>query len=144
MVVELKQIKFFQERQIPDKSYIDIAQSLTYLKLPKGAIVFEYGTLGDLFYIILNGTVSVHVPNKKKIEMMGKEKSGNLAPVQNNQLAPKNKNDESADQVGELPISRRASRIPGRRRSTLMRGFVSTLGNNAIRELLDEPIFDEV
>lgn len=46
--------------------------------------------------------------------------------------------------MGTLPIARRKSKIPGRRRSTLMKGFVSTLGNNAIRNLLDQPIFDQV
>lgn len=53
-------------------------------------------------------------------------------------------NEETKDKVGELPITNKGSRIPGRRRSTLMKGFVNTLGNNAIRELLDEPIFDMV
>lgn len=77
MVVGLKQIKFFKEREIPDKSYLEIAQSLTYLELPQGAIVFEYGTLGDIFYIILKGTVSFHTPNKDKIQNFEKENAIN-------------------------------------------------------------------
>lgn len=58
--------------------------------------------------------------------------------------APVNNNNEEADTVGALPDNKRASRGTGRRRSTLMKGFVNTLGNNAIRNLLDEPIFDKV
>lgn len=74
-VPHLKKIKFFQEREIPDKNYLDIAQCLTYIKLPQGAIVFEYGTFGDLFYIILKGSVSVLIPNKEKMEKIEKEKT---------------------------------------------------------------------
>lgn len=75
IVPHLKQIKFFKEREIPDKNYLDIAQSLTYLKLPQDRIVFEYGTIGDLFYIILKGSVRVLVPNKEKMKQIEMEKA---------------------------------------------------------------------
>lgn len=51
-------------------NYFDIAQCLTYLELPAGAIVFEYGSIGDLFYIILGGDVKVLVPNQNKLKAL--------------------------------------------------------------------------
>jgi hypothetical protein len=35
-------------------------------------------------------------------------------------------------------------RVNGRRKSTLQRGFVTTLGNNVLSGLVDSPIFKEV
>lgn len=140
IVPHLKQIKFFQEREIPDKNYLDIAQSLTYLELPADAIVFEYGTIGDLFYIILKGSVRVLVPNKDKIAQLEKDKS---LLVSTNKPLP-SINEEESDNVANLPMSVPKVKVNTRRRSTLMKGFVNTLGNNAIKNLLDEPIFDQV
>jgi CRP-like cAMP-binding protein len=51
-------------------NYSDIAQCLTYLELPAQAIVFEYGSIGDLFYIILRGDVKVLVPNQNKLKAL--------------------------------------------------------------------------
>ena len=77
----MKQIKFFKEREIPDKYYLDIAKSLTYLKLPEKSIVFEYGTLGDLFYIILEGKVKILIPDKEKIAKIEKEIANKPKPA---------------------------------------------------------------
>jgi len=45
------------------------------MELDQDAIVFEYGTIGDLFYIILEGSVSVLVPNKEKMKLIEQEKA---------------------------------------------------------------------
>lgn len=47
-------------------NFQDIAQSLSLLELASGEIVFEYDSVGDLFYIILSGTVAVFIPDKSK------------------------------------------------------------------------------
>lgn len=63
----IKSIQFFSERDIPEKNYIDIAQSLSLLEMEKDDIVFEFDSVGDLFYIIISGTVSVFIPDKGKV-----------------------------------------------------------------------------
>lgn len=137
----LKEVKFF--RDIPHESFPNIAKSLTYMQLPAQSIVFEYGTIGDLFYIILKGSVTVMVPDKKKIAKL--EKGQNAAPVDKSMNKPPIGGDEEeADKVDRLPVGNSKPRGGNRRRSTLMKGFVNTLGNSAIHNLLDEPIFEAV
>jgi hypothetical protein len=45
--------------------------------------------------------------------------------------------------VGSLPENK-PKRTNGRRKSILQKGFVTTLGNNTLQGLVDEPIFEEV
>ena len=44
---------------------------MKYSFVKKGDIVFDIGTIGDKFYIILNGLVSILVP--KKVDETAKE-----------------------------------------------------------------------
>jgi CRP-like cAMP-binding protein len=53
----LNKIKFFADREIPADSYNLIANALQYEFFRKGDIVFEKGSIGDKFYIILHGEV---------------------------------------------------------------------------------------
>ncbi len=56
----LEPIKFFKEKQTYSASLIPrCAKALGYKALKSGEIVFLEGTQGNLFYIILKGTVSV-------------------------------------------------------------------------------------
>lgn len=41
---------------------------LKYEYKKKGDIVFNFGDIGDKFYVILQGSVSVRIPNKRKEE----------------------------------------------------------------------------
>eukprot|EP00347_Sterkiella_histriomuscorum_P023290 403335214 len=74
LVPLIKTIEFFYQRDIKDADFPDIVQCLTYEHIEKGNDVFEYNSMGDKFYIILKGTVSVWIPNpdnkdfKKKFE----------------------------------------------------------------------------
>lgn len=45
----------------------EICQILTLIKGKKGYSVFKYGDYGDLFYVIIDGFVSVHVPMKRQV-----------------------------------------------------------------------------
>lgn len=45
--------------------------------------------------------------------------------------------------MGSLPENK-PKRTNGRRKSILQKGFVTTLGNNTLQGLVDEPIFEEV
>ena len=47
---------------LTDKHVDELAANVKYLRLKKGEIVFEYESIGDLFYVILSGTVSVQTP----------------------------------------------------------------------------------
>lgn len=53
----IKKIKFFQEREIPPDSYTTLASALQHEAGTRGEIVFEKGSVGDKFYIILQGQV---------------------------------------------------------------------------------------
>ncbi|CDW81071.1 UNKNOWN [Stylonychia lemnae] len=75
LVPLIKQIEFFIERDVKDSDFTDIVSCLTYEFKPSGKDVFEYGiiifrllstalgSIGEKFYIILQGTVSVMIPN---------------------------------------------------------------------------------
>ena len=49
----VKQIQFFKERDIKNADYPEIISSMNYEFLKAGSVVFEYGSTGDKFYIIL-------------------------------------------------------------------------------------------
>lgn len=73
----LRDIQFFKERgDVKESDFAEIGQCLTYEYFKKGSAVFEWGSVGDKFYIILQGIVGVQVPNegfKKTINDMMKE-----------------------------------------------------------------------
>lgn len=52
---------------MPEKNLLELAQCLNLLELKQGELVFDYGEDGDLFYIILSGSVGVLVPDKSKL-----------------------------------------------------------------------------
>jgi len=47
-----------------------------YKEMKAEDIVFEYKSIGDLFFIILKGTVKIFVPKKDKIEQLEKANRG--------------------------------------------------------------------
>eukprot|EP00347_Sterkiella_histriomuscorum_P018268 403346159 len=57
-----KEIDFFREKDIKDNYFVDIVQALQYEHFDSGEYVFQDGDLGDKFYIILKGRVSVQLP----------------------------------------------------------------------------------
>jgi hypothetical protein len=46
---------------------VDIILRLDYLELGTKDEVFEYGSTGDLFYIILEGVVEIQIPNQLRL-----------------------------------------------------------------------------
>lgn len=117
--------------------------------------MFDFGTIGDLFYIILKGNVKVFVPNKEKLAQLqnGKLPSSNAKEHVNKIKAEskqkikkeeENKNEEEKDTVGELPSTNLKPKGNTRRRSSLIKGVVNTLGHQSFNALLDEPIFEQV
>ena len=80
LVPLIKTIEFFYQRDIKDSDFSEIVQCLQYEHMEKGKDVFEYNSMGDKFYIILKGTVSVMIPNpdhkdfKRKFEEFQKHR----------------------------------------------------------------------
>jgi len=50
----IREIDFFKERDIKkDHEMIEIANGLEYMNMKRGKMIFDHGSLGDMFYIIL-------------------------------------------------------------------------------------------
>lgn len=62
LVPLIKSIQFFRERDIQEADFTEIVHSLHYEYLPPDSYVFDFGSMGDKFYIILQGLVRVMVP----------------------------------------------------------------------------------
>ncbi|OQS01351.1 hypothetical protein ACHHYP_01200 [Achlya hypogyna] len=52
-------VKYFFDCSLPDTSYNDIARHIVYTSYAPGDYVFREGDLGDSFYIVLSGSISV-------------------------------------------------------------------------------------
>ena len=79
MVKLTKDIEFFKNYENKEsKVHQECCQFMKHQKCEIGEIVFEIGTLGERFYIILNGTVGVNI------------KSNLLNTIVENQKSPRN------------------------------------------------------
>ena len=66
LVVLIKHLEFFKERNIREKHYPEIVACLKLQQYKNGEIVFNKGDEGKLFFVIIKGTVSVLLPNVEK------------------------------------------------------------------------------
>lgn len=55
-------IAFFKNRKLKPAALNEVCGGLQYLKLTENSNVIHYGDVGDKFFIILKGTVSVWIP----------------------------------------------------------------------------------
>lgn len=62
----IKDIPFFKERSLTGPLLLDIVSCMEFKQVPKDNYVFEYGDGGDLFYLILSGSVEVQIPAAQK------------------------------------------------------------------------------
>ena len=51
-----------------DEAMHEIVNALSLQLIPAGYFVFEHGSLGDQFYLILDGQVEIQIPEKKTIK----------------------------------------------------------------------------
>lgn len=58
----VKAVPYFKQNKFKDKELADICQRLRYDIIYKGKNITKHGEHGDKFYIILQGTVSVWLP----------------------------------------------------------------------------------
>ena len=64
----MRTIKFFSQRDIDEQDYILFAKSMDHKYMPKGRMMFEAGSIDDMFYIILSGETAVYINTPKKSE----------------------------------------------------------------------------
>lgn len=53
---------FFKQRGIKDGVLLDILTCMEFLECEKEKVVFEIGSQGDLFYLILDGVIEITIP----------------------------------------------------------------------------------
>jgi Cyclic nucleotide-binding domain len=62
----LENVEFFQKYE---KNILEqVCKYMTHFHLEKGKILFETGTIGTTFYIILKGSVEIWIPSPKEVE----------------------------------------------------------------------------
>jgi hypothetical protein len=54
---------FFKQRGIKDGVLLDILTCMEFLECEKEKVVFEIGSQGDLFYLILDGVIEITIPD---------------------------------------------------------------------------------
>ena len=60
----MREIKFFKEmKELTNFDMRDLTMSFQMLQFSKGDNVITYGEVGDLFYVLIKGSVSVNIPN---------------------------------------------------------------------------------
>lgn len=64
----IKNNEFLQQSGKEDTVVEELCQVLTLYKLKAGQTVFRLGDYGNIFYIIINGTVSIHVKRKEEVK----------------------------------------------------------------------------
>ena len=62
MAATLGQLKFFKQRSLKEKQMNDLIGAMSLMEAPSQKVLFRYGEMGDSFYVILQGQVSVYVP----------------------------------------------------------------------------------
>ena len=61
-------IKFFIERDMKKQEMAQICKALLLESFKQNQMVFDYGTIGNKFYIILTGSVNIWVPFSVPVE----------------------------------------------------------------------------
>ena len=60
----IKDNKFFKDRkELTQKDIKDLASMFQFAEIKQYHNVFEYGDIGELFYMIIKGSVSILIPN---------------------------------------------------------------------------------
>jgi CRP-like cAMP-binding protein len=54
---------FFQQRNMQTQVIEELLNVMKLKRMPEKAEVFEIGSLGDLFYFIIEGVVEVRIPD---------------------------------------------------------------------------------
>ena len=72
LVPLVKGLPFFMDRGLKDNSVSDTLALMTYKEAKKDDFIIEFGSYGDEFYVVLEGTVEVLVPDKASSDVYKK------------------------------------------------------------------------
>ena len=61
----IKDIPFFKERGLDGNLLHDVVSCMEYCEVPKDEYVFEFGDQGQNYFLIIDGTVEVQIPDKQ-------------------------------------------------------------------------------
>jgi hypothetical protein len=64
LVPLISELPFFKERGLDKNLMLDIVSCMEYCEVPENDFVFEYGHVGSNFFLILDGSVEVQIPDK--------------------------------------------------------------------------------
>ena len=64
LVPLVKDLPFFRERGLKDNAISDTLRLMHYKEAEADELVIEYGTMGDEFYVLLEGECEVLVPDQ--------------------------------------------------------------------------------
>src|SRR5580765_3386744 len=76
-VIVLKSLTIFSET--PETILAEIAHLVEEVELPKDAVIFKEGDIGNCMYIIFRGTVRIHKKNQTLATFNEKEFFGELS-----------------------------------------------------------------
>lgn len=65
-LMKLTQV-FFKDKG--ETEQLEITKALHFEYIPKDEVVFEYGTQGDKYYLVIRGELTVMLPAKKQAEI---------------------------------------------------------------------------
>ena len=60
----VKDVDFFKEKNLDEKTLNQIVQSASYEYIPKGKFAFREGEKGDCLYLVLSGEAHALIVNK--------------------------------------------------------------------------------
>lgn len=63
----MRRIPFFKEREMNDAGMLEVVNCMSLKSIPEGNFVFEYGELGEEFFLILEGKVEIQIPDKENL-----------------------------------------------------------------------------
>ena len=63
----MRKIPFFKEREMNDAAMLEVVNCMSLRSIPAEHFVFEYGQLGDEFFLILEGEVEIQIPDKENL-----------------------------------------------------------------------------
>ena len=64
MVPIVRNLPFFRDRGLQDNAIADCLSLMTFKEVKQDNFVIEYGTVGDEFYVVLDGECEILVPDK--------------------------------------------------------------------------------
>ena len=65
----MKEHPFFKTRNMRDQQILDVLNCMDYSVMPEDRVVFESGSIGDLYYMIVEGIVEIQIVNKDESKL---------------------------------------------------------------------------